>query len=110
MSAKIQGRENNAVLAVSNPRRTLRGGASTLEEHTGLEAIGVLRQDIDYELIIDLIYGGMIMPDAGEKGLTHGWANTVVDLLWRSFEEARIPQKTSRVLKAQPEHAPDRLA
>jgi AcrR family transcriptional regulator len=47
----------------------------------GVDA-GVLRQDIDYELVVDLIYGGMIMRSAREKDLTHGWANAVVDLLW----------------------------
>ncbi len=43
---------------------------------------GVLREDIDYELVVDLIYGGMIMRSAGEKALTHDWVNAVVDLLW----------------------------
>lgn len=47
----------------------------------GVDA-GVLREDIDYELVVDLIYGGMIMRSAGEKALTHDWANAVVDLLW----------------------------
>lgn len=47
----------------------------------GAEA-GVLRQDIDYSLIVDLIYGGMIMRSAKDGEISYSWANAVVDLIW----------------------------
>lgn len=47
----------------------------------GTEA-GVLREDIDYTLVVEMIYGGMIMRSAGEGSLDHSWANAVVELLW----------------------------
>src|SRR5690625_563066 len=97
---------------------TLRQSVSTLEEHLGLEAIGVLlasqntftqrvrhqlftpqvnsavdcfergveagvlRDDIDYALVVEMIYGGRIVRSAGEAKLDHDWANAVVDLIW----------------------------
>ncbi len=47
----------------------------------GVEA-GVLREDIDYTLVVDLIYGGMILRSAGEGELNHDWADAVVTLIW----------------------------
>jgi AcrR family transcriptional regulator len=97
---------------------TLQRGVTTLEEHMGLEAIGVLlasqdnfmqrvrhqlftpqvnnavdyfkrgveagvlRDDIDYALVVEMIYGGMILRSAGEGKLDHSWANAVVDFIW----------------------------
>jgi AcrR family transcriptional regulator len=97
---------------------TLRRGINTLEEHMGLEAIGVLlasqntfmqrlrhqlftpqvndavdyfkrgvetgvlRDDIDYALVVEMIYGGMILRSAGEGKLDDSWAQAIVDLIW----------------------------
>lgn len=113
---------------------TLRRGVNTLEEHMGLEAIGVLlasqdefmqrvrhqlftpqvhgavdyfnrgveagvlRDDIDYSLVVEMIYGGMILRSAGEGKLDHNWADAVVDFIWPqiSRDRAEASKNSSR--------------
>ena len=49
--------------------------------HRGVDA-GAFRNDIDYSLVADLIYGGMIMRSAKDGKVNHSWADAVVELIW----------------------------
>lgn len=45
-------------------------------------AVGTLREDVDYSLVVDLLFGGMIVRSAAHGGVDHRWSDAVVDLLW----------------------------
>ena len=45
-------------------------------------AAGVLRPGVDYELIAEMVFGGMIVCDALHGDVPDDWADNVVDTLW----------------------------
>lgn len=47
----------------------------------GVDA-GVLREDIDYSVVVDSLLGGMIVRRAREGGIDHRWADEVVAMIW----------------------------
>lgn len=47
----------------------------------GVDA-GVLRPGVDYQLIAEMVFGGMIVCDARRGDVPDDWADTVVDTLW----------------------------
>lgn len=54
---------------------------------------GILRDDVDYSLIVDLIYGGMIMHSARHHEVGHSWADAVVDLIWPLISKQAATQE-----------------
>lgn len=45
-------------------------------------AAGVFREDVDYQLILEMVVGAMVMADAMRGDVPDEWAGQTVDLLW----------------------------
>lgn len=52
---------------------------------------GQMSPDVDYDLVIELITGGMIVCDAIRGDVPDSWADDVVHLLWPLIERAPAP-------------------
>lgn len=46
---------------------------------------GTLREDVDYQQVIEFIFGGAVMGDAVRGGLPDDWATLAAATLWRSI-------------------------
>ena len=46
---------------------------------------GTLRDDVDYQQVIEFIFGGAVMGDALRSGLPDDWATQAAATLWRSI-------------------------
>lgn len=46
---------------------------------------GILRADVDYQQVIEFIFGGAVMGDALRGGLPDDWATLAARTLWRSI-------------------------
>lgn len=46
---------------------------------------GTLREDVDYQLVIEFVFGGALMGDALRGGLPDDWAELAAGTLWRSI-------------------------
>lgn len=49
----------------------------------------ILRPEVDYDLIIDMLLGGLFVADARHRQLPEGWAESVVDVLWARIAATR---------------------
>lgn len=46
---------------------------------------GTLREDVDYQLVIEFVFGGAVIGDVLRGGISDDWATKAAGTLWRSI-------------------------